>query len=58
LVETIRVLLGEVDTCGLGGGVGAINEAMEVMTFEKGLHKATPSHIVFFVEFGDGLGKV
>jgi hypothetical protein len=30
---------------------------MEVVAFEKRLNKATPSQVIFFVEFGDGLGK-
>jgi hypothetical protein len=38
-------------------GVGAINEAMEVVAFEKRLNKATPGQLIFFVKFGDGLGK-
>jgi hypothetical protein len=38
--------------------LGSISEAMEVVTFEKGLYRATLGHVIFFVEFGDGLGKV
>jgi hypothetical protein len=37
-VETVRVPLGEVETCGLGGGGSAVNEAVEVMTLEERDH--------------------
>lgn len=53
-VDTERVPLGQVETCGLGGGGSAVNEAVEVMTPEERFHKATPCHKTALIELGDG----